>query len=79
MRCPLVYVFTGIGRLVLHQETHLIHKFMEDFYGHMLSVVMVGYIRAERGFSSLGKTYSPVMILVSIQIHTDTHAEMVTH
>ncbi|MCI4381202.1 hypothetical protein PGIGA_G00248720 [Pangasianodon gigas] len=34
-------------------ETHLIHKFKEDFYGQMLSVVMVGYIRPERGFSSL--------------------------
>ncbi|KAF7694983.1 riboflavin kinase [Silurus meridionalis] len=34
-------------------ETHLIHKFKEDFYGQMLSVVLVGYIRPERGFSSL--------------------------
>ncbi|KAK2840759.1 hypothetical protein Q7C36_012338 [Tachysurus vachellii] len=34
-------------------ETHLIHKFKDDFYGQMLSVVMVGYIRPEKGFSSL--------------------------
>ncbi|GAA6106796.1 riboflavin kinase [Tachysurus ichikawai] len=34
-------------------ETHLIHKFKDDFYGQMLSVVMVGYIRPEEGFSSL--------------------------
>ncbi|KAF5891566.1 riboflavin kinase, partial [Clarias magur] len=34
-------------------ETHLIHKFKEDFYGQMLSVIMVGYIRPERGFKSL--------------------------
>ncbi|KAL7884218.1 hypothetical protein AOLI_G00069880 [Acnodon oligacanthus] len=34
-------------------ETHLIHKFKEDFYGQMLSVAMVGYIRPERGFNSL--------------------------
>ncbi|XP_060787364.1 riboflavin kinase [Neoarius graeffei] len=34
-------------------ETHLFHNFKEDFYGHMLSVAMVGYIRPERGFSSL--------------------------
>ncbi|XP_076126612.1 riboflavin kinase [Alosa pseudoharengus] len=34
-------------------ETHVIHKFKEDFYGQTLSVVMVGYIRPERGFDSL--------------------------
>ncbi|XP_066500888.1 riboflavin kinase [Hoplias malabaricus] len=34
-------------------ETHLIHKFKEDFYGQTLSVAMVGYIRPERGFSSV--------------------------
>ncbi|XP_062855362.1 riboflavin kinase [Trichomycterus rosablanca] len=34
-------------------ETHLIHTFKDDFYGQMLSVVMVGYIRPERGFNSL--------------------------
>ncbi|XP_027023272.1 riboflavin kinase [Tachysurus fulvidraco] len=34
-------------------ETHLIHKFKDDFYGQMLSVVMVGYIRPEKGFSSI--------------------------
>lgn len=39
------------------QETHVIHKFKEDFYGQILSVAMVGYIRPERGFTSLGKTH----------------------
>lgn len=34
-------------------ETHVIHKFKEDFYGEILSVVMVGYIRPERTFDSL--------------------------
>lgn len=34
-------------------ETHIIHTFKEDFYGEILSVVMVGYIRPERGFDSL--------------------------
>lgn len=36
----------------------MIHKFKEDFYGQMLSVAMVGYIRPERGFESLGKILS---------------------
>ncbi|CAI5650178.1 riboflavin kinase [Oreochromis niloticus] len=34
-------------------ETHVIHKFKEDFYGEVLSVVLVGYIRPERSFNSL--------------------------
>uniref|UniRef100_A0A4W6GCN3 Riboflavin kinase n=1 Tax=Lates calcarifer TaxID=8187 RepID=A0A4W6GCN3_LATCA len=37
-------------------ETHVIHKFKEDFYGEILSVVMVGYIRPERSYNSLGMT-----------------------
>uniref|UniRef100_A0A3P9Q9E3 Riboflavin kinase n=1 Tax=Poecilia reticulata TaxID=8081 RepID=A0A3P9Q9E3_POERE len=35
-------------------ETHVIHKFKEDFYGQTLSVVLVGYIRSEKSFPSLG-------------------------
>lgn len=34
-------------------ETHILHSFKEDFYGSILSVVIVGYIREERGFKSL--------------------------
>ncbi|XP_034026298.1 riboflavin kinase [Thalassophryne amazonica] len=34
-------------------ETHVIHNYKEDFYGEVLSVVMVGYIREEKSFSSL--------------------------
>lgn len=34
-------------------ETHLIHKFEQDFYEHELGVVMLGYIRPEMNFSSL--------------------------
>lgn len=41
-------------------ETHLIHKFKEDFYGQMLSVVMVGYIRPERGFNSLDELITAI-------------------
>ena len=31
------------------------HDFKEDFYGSMLSVVMLGFIRGEENFSSLGR------------------------
>ncbi|XP_026851540.1 riboflavin kinase [Electrophorus electricus] len=41
-------------------ETHLIHKFKEDFYGQMLSIVMVGYIRPERGFSSIDELITAI-------------------
>ncbi|XP_006009162.1 riboflavin kinase [Latimeria chalumnae] len=34
-------------------ETHVIHTFKEDFYGEILSVVVLGYIRPERSFDSL--------------------------
>ncbi|KAF7200378.1 riboflavin kinase [Nothobranchius furzeri] len=34
-------------------ETHIIHKFKEDFYGNILSVVLVGFIRPERTYNSL--------------------------
>ncbi|XP_064084869.1 riboflavin kinase-like isoform X2 [Macrobrachium nipponense] len=34
-------------------ETHILHTFEEDFYGSQLRVVMLGYIRPEKNFSSL--------------------------
>lgn len=41
----------------------MIHTFKEDFYGEILSVVMVGYIRPERSYDSLGK------MLISVRPH----------
>ncbi|XP_051965354.1 riboflavin kinase-like [Xyrauchen texanus] len=41
-------------------ETHVIHTFKEDFYGQILSVAMVGYIRPERGFKSLDELIAAV-------------------
>ncbi|KAM3937511.1 riboflavin kinase [Leptodactylus fuscus] len=34
-------------------ETHIIHHFENDFYGEILSIVIVGYIRPEKTFDSL--------------------------
>lgn len=34
-------------------ETHILHQFDEDFYGKMLKVIMLGFIRPERNFSNL--------------------------
>nr|XP_033782791.1 riboflavin kinase isoform X1 [Geotrypetes seraphini] len=41
-------------------ETHLIHPFKEDFYGEMLSVIIVGYIRPEKSFNSLDSLISAI-------------------
>lgn len=34
-------------------ETHLLHKFDDDFYGKELRVAMLGYLRPEKNFASL--------------------------
>lgn len=34
-------------------ETHIIHKFDEDFYGKELRVAILGYIRPEKNFNTL--------------------------
>ena len=40
---------------VYFQETHIMHKFEEDFYGSWLRVVICGYIRPEQNYKSLGR------------------------
>jgi len=34
-------------------ETHIMHKFDEDLYGKMLSIIILGYLRPEKNFDSL--------------------------
>jgi riboflavin kinase len=34
-------------------EAHIVHKYLEDFYGKNLKVVALGYIRPEMKFSGL--------------------------
>ncbi|NXG59862.1 RIFK kinase, partial [Hemiprocne comata] len=41
-------------------ETHIIHTFKADFYGEILSIVILGYIRSEKNFSSLEALFSAV-------------------
>jgi riboflavin kinase len=36
------------------QEVHILHSFPRDFYGEELGVAILGYIRDERDFQSLG-------------------------
>ncbi|XP_005088210.1 riboflavin kinase [Mesocricetus auratus] len=41
-------------------ETHIIHTFKEDFYGEVLSVAVVGYLRPEKNFDSLESLISAI-------------------
>ncbi|XP_014798149.1 PREDICTED: riboflavin kinase-like [Calidris pugnax] len=41
-------------------ETHIIHTFKEDFYGEILSIVIIGYIRPEKNFDSLEALISAI-------------------
>ncbi|NXW49722.1 RIFK kinase, partial [Nyctiprogne leucopyga] len=43
-------------------ETHIIHTFKDDFYREILSIVILGYIRPEKNFSSLGALISAIQI-----------------
>ncbi|XP_062497736.1 riboflavin kinase-like [Pezoporus occidentalis] len=41
-------------------ETHIIDTFKGDFYGEILSIVILGYIRSEKNFTSLGALISAI-------------------
>ncbi|XP_014650174.1 PREDICTED: riboflavin kinase [Ceratotherium simum simum] len=41
-------------------ETHIIHTFKEDFYGEILNVAIVGYLRPEKNFDSLEALISAI-------------------
>jgi FAD synthase len=36
------------------QEVHIMHPFKHDFYGHEMSVLVLGYIRPELDYISKG-------------------------
>ena len=40
--------------LPFFQETHILQEFKEDFYGCLLKVIMLGFIRPMEDYSSLG-------------------------
>uniref|UniRef100_A0A4W2FNE0 Riboflavin kinase n=1 Tax=Bos indicus x Bos taurus TaxID=30522 RepID=A0A4W2FNE0_BOBOX len=41
-------------------ETHIMHTFKEDFYGEILKVAIVGYLRPEKNFDSLEALISAI-------------------
>ncbi|XP_058807321.1 riboflavin kinase isoform X2 [Phymastichus coffea] len=47
-------------------EIHLLHKFEEDFYGKELKVIVLGYIRPEKNFSSMDELITAIKSDISI-------------
>ena len=45
-----------VGSFLSLQEVHIMHKFDSDFYGRQLRVLVLGYLRPERNFASLGES-----------------------
>uniref|UniRef100_A0A2K5XK92 riboflavin kinase n=2 Tax=Mandrillus leucophaeus TaxID=9568 RepID=A0A2K5XK92_MANLE len=41
-------------------ETHIMHTFKEDFYGEILNVAIVDYLRPEKNFDSLESLISAI-------------------
>ena len=42
------------------QEVHLLHEFPGDFYGSHLKVVILGFVRPEYNYPSMGQSFSPM-------------------
>ncbi|XP_045460356.1 riboflavin kinase [Harmonia axyridis] len=47
-------------------ETHILHKFDEDFYGKILKVVILDYIRPELNFNSLDELIDTIKSDIAI-------------
>ncbi|XP_014275690.1 riboflavin kinase [Halyomorpha halys] len=41
-------------------ETHIIHKFEQDFYGATMKVCVLGYLRPEKNFSSVDELIAEI-------------------
>lgn len=47
-------------------ETHVLHKFEEDFYGKTLKVIILDYVRPELNFNSLEELIDTIKSDISI-------------
>ncbi|KAB7505449.1 Riboflavin kinase [Armadillidium nasatum] len=47
-------------------ETHILHEFEDDFYGSVLKIILIGYIRPEKNFSSLDELITEIKSDISI-------------
>ena len=53
--CWKMFIYKLNCNKVFLQEAHILHDFSSDFYGSMLRICILGYIRPEKSFNSLGK------------------------
>lgn len=53
-------------------ETHIMHKFEDDFYGKQLKIVMLGFIRSQRDFNSVDELIKAINYDISL---ADKHLE----
>lgn len=44
-------------KMCFTQETHIMHTFENNFYGSLLKVIVVGFIRPEKDFTSKGRNF----------------------
>ena len=44
-----------IKKVLIFQETHIMWKYDEEFYGKWLKLLICGYIRPEKNYDSLRK------------------------
>ena len=42
------------------KETHILHDFGQDLYGHILKVCIVDYLRPEKDFNSLAELIAAI-------------------
>ena len=47
-------VITSVNVVLFYQETHIMQEFSGDLYGRLLKLSIVGFIRPEQNFNSLG-------------------------
>ena len=52
----------------LTQEVHILHDYGEDFYGEYMSAVVLGFIRPEYDYNSLGAPPSRLLSRASVRV-----------
>ncbi|KAJ3354860.1 riboflavin kinase [Allomyces javanicus] len=51
-------------------EVHIIHQFDEDFYDHELRIIVVGYIRDEKNYTSLDALIDDIKTDIQVAKHS---------
>lgn len=63
-------------------ETHILHEYQSDFYGQELKVIILGYLRPEKNFSSLNELIEAIKNDISEangELDKEEYAKYKTH